>query len=214
MEERVYCVIKSEIYGEGSCVDQVFRSKDKVEKYCKIQEQLDPDYVFYIVERTFYDTKFDENVKISSYYNYTIIFDEEDCDNNDINEYCSELEPERQIYTYDDYVVLREDSIDAYSTESYTKAKAIAINEYEKQRGRYFNSELKYESFDKRKINDYLSYDTQICPICGGKIKHPYTGMITDEQLEEDLKTCQLIEVIDENNVTLGYRPLCKKGIQ
>lgn len=59
--------------------------------------------------------------------------------------------------------------------------------------------------------NKYLPYDTTICPICGGKIKHPYTGQVTDEQLQEDIDTCQLIEVIDENDNTLGYHAICKR---
>ena len=58
--------------------------------------------------------------------------------------------------------------------------------------------------------NKYLPYDTKICPFCGGRIKHPYTGVVTDEQLEEDMETCQLIEVVDENNFTLGYNAICK----
>lgn len=56
----------------------------------------------------------------------------------------------------------------------------------------------------------YYPYDLKICPICGGAIKHPYTGQVTSEQLEEDANTCTWIECVDENNYTLGYQPICK----
>lgn len=61
-------------------------------------------------------------------------------------------------------------------------------------------------------INDklYYDYNETTCPICGGKIKHPYTGSITSEQLDEDSKTCLWVEVIDENDSTLGFRPICR----
>lgn len=57
----------------------------------------------------------------------------------------------------------------------------------------------------------YLPYDTKVCPHCGGKIKHPYTGEVTSEQIDEDMNTCLLIEVIDESDSTLGYEAICKK---
>lgn len=48
------------------------------------------------------------------------------------------------------------------------------------------------------------------CPICGGKIKHQYTGNVTMEQLDEDLHTCLWIEVTDESRGCLGYHPICR----
>lgn len=56
----------------------------------------------------------------------------------------------------------------------------------------------------------YHDYYQTTCPVCGGKIKHPYTGSITSEQLEEDSNTCLWMEVVDEGRGTIGYRPLCR----
>ena len=54
-----------------------------------------------------------------------------------------------------------------------------------------------------------LPADTKICPVCGGPIKHPYTGNVTTKQIEEDEATCQLIEVCDGFGCTLGWHALC-----
>lgn len=51
-----------------------------------------------------------------------------------------------------------------------------------------------------------------ICPICGGKIKHPYTGTVSIEQIEEDIFTCIWMEVCDGGGGTIGYTPICKKN--
>ena len=51
-----------------------------------------------------------------------------------------------------------------------------------------------------------------ICPICGGKIKHEYTGYVTKEQLDEDFNSCLWIEHIDEGRSTIGYTPICKNS--
>ena len=56
----------------------------------------------------------------------------------------------------------------------------------------------------------YYDYNEQVCPICGSKIKHPYTGLVTPEQLEEDEKSCIWIEVVDEGRGTIGYSPICR----
>ena len=55
-------------------------------------------------------------------------------------------------------------------------------------------------------------YDGQgdTCPLCGSKIKHPYIGMVSEEQLEEDFKCCLWGEAIDECGSTLGYVPICR----
>lgn len=60
-----------------------------------------------------------------------------------------------------------------------------------------------------REENIYYPYDLEICPICGGAIKHPYTGNVTSEQMEEDSNTCIWIECVDENDMSLGYHPIC-----
>lgn len=62
-----------------------------------------------------------------------------------------------------------------------------------------------------RESNIYYPYGLNICPVCGGAIKHPYTGDVSMDQIEEDLNTCQWIECIDENNYTLGYQPICSR---
>ena len=55
-------------------------------------------------------------------------------------------------------------------------------------------------------------YDGQgnICPLCGGKIKHEYTGIVTSEQMEEDSNSCLWGECIDGGRGTIGYKPICK----
>lgn len=57
----------------------------------------------------------------------------------------------------------------------------------------------------------YFTGEDDICPICGNKIKHPYTGSVTLEQIEEDIRSCLWMEVIDESRGTIGYTPICKK---
>ena len=37
----------------------------------------------------------------------------------------------------------------------------------------------------------YYTGNGDICPVCGGRIKHPYTGEVTSEQIEEDMNFCQ-----------------------
>ena len=56
----------------------------------------------------------------------------------------------------------------------------------------------------------YYDYNGVICPMCGGRIKHPYTGEVTSEQIDEDINTCLWMEVIDEDDITLGWTPICK----
>lgn len=206
MREKVYCVMQSEYFDDGSYLDKIFKDESKAEKYCDIQNQIEPNYNFYVLEREYFDEDFNENVEVKNYYNYVLFFEEEELEENDT----SNTEPEKQMYTYDNYVILYEESLDAYSTEGYMKAKEIAINERNKLLGHPYNTDLKYKVINK--IEKYLPYDTTVCPICGGKIKHPCTGEVTLEQLEEDMKTCQLIEVVDENNTLLGYHAICKHG--
>jgi len=67
-----------------------------------------------------------------------------------------------------------------------------------KDKAPYVNYDIKYD------------YDYPFCPVCGGKIKHPYTGEVTLDQLKEDSDTCIWGEVIDEHDNTLGYVPYCR----
>lgn len=57
--------------------------------------------------------------------------------------------------------------------------------------------------------NLYEGTETR-CPVCGGRIKHEYTGNVTSEQLDEDMNTCLWMEVTDEGRGCLGYTPICK----
>ena len=59
-------------------------------------------------------------------------------------------------------------------------------------------------------IDNLYDGTSDMCPICGGKIKHPYTGHVTSEQLDEDFNTCQWMEVTDESRSCLGFRPICR----
>lgn len=61
-----------------------------------------------------------------------------------------------------------------------------------------------------RDHNIYYTGASDVCPVCGGRIKHPYTGLVTSEQLEEDEKCCIWMEVCDEGDGCLGYTPICK----
>lgn len=56
----------------------------------------------------------------------------------------------------------------------------------------------------------YYSGNSDICPVCWGRIKRPYTGKVTSEQLEEDMNCCQWMEVCDEYDGFLGYTPICR----
>jgi hypothetical protein len=56
----------------------------------------------------------------------------------------------------------------------------------------------------------YFDGKGTICPICGGKIIHPYIGLVTSEQLDEESKCCTWGEVIDEGDSTIGFIPQCK----
>ena len=56
----------------------------------------------------------------------------------------------------------------------------------------------------------YYTGNGDICPVCGGKIKHPYTGVVTSEQSEEDMNCCLWMEVCDEGDGCLGYTPICR----
>lgn len=56
----------------------------------------------------------------------------------------------------------------------------------------------------------YYTGNGDICPVCGFIIKHPYTGEVTSEQIEEDMNCCQWMEVCDESDGCLGYTPICR----
>ena len=214
--DKVYIVKQCEEYGENDIIVGVFRDKEKAEKYAEYQKQLYPYEICYTMEHEIMDDKFDINSKVGNYYNYSIPLDMIEVYSNldEYNDYCTETEP--LPYTYDNYVEITEEVLDAYSVESYEKAKEIALNEYARYTGEKFK-EMNYEVLNKitnqtiLSSPSYLPYETKVCPICGGRIKHPYTGLVTTEQMEEDANTCQLIEIVDEYDNTLGYSAVCRK---
>lgn len=76
------------------------------------------------------------------------------------------------------------------------------------------NNESMHDSGEFKYFGDiYYNGLGSTCPVCGGKIKHQYTGNITSEQMEEDSKCCLWIEHIDEGRSTIGYRPMCRGDI-
>lgn len=196
----------SELGADGSYLNSVFKDKDKAEKYIKVQEQLEPNYHFYMCEQELKDDKFDENSRVMEYYSYVIPFD---CTLDEVEQF-NDPEREPKIYTEDNYVEYHDYSIQAWSVKGFNYAKEIAEHAYKLLTEESLSCPINYVIIDKRNHEQYLPYDTKICPVCGGKIKHPYTGEITDEQIEEDMKTCQLVEVIDENDFTLGYHAICR----
>jgi hypothetical protein len=70
------------------------------------------------------------------------------------------------------------------------------------------NSEEKTPHYDH---DVYYDGRGTTCPVCGGKIIHPYTGLVTSEQLDEESKCCTWGEVIDEGDSTIGFIPQCKR---
>lgn len=56
----------------------------------------------------------------------------------------------------------------------------------------------------------YYDGNSKICPICGNKIIHQYIGNVTSEQLEEEMKCCLWVEVVDEGRSTIGYSIICR----
>ena len=214
----IYCVMVSEECGDGSSLSAVFKSKEKAEKYCEIQNQLEEGYCYWVNEQNFYDKKVSMKTKIGKYYNYYIDIDYIEPPTNvpefikqcDEDNECWEM-TENQKYTYKNYVEITEDCITAWSTVSYERAREIALNEFYKMNNMKYKARTYKVLISDKYKSKYLPYNTTICPICGGKIKHPYTGQVTDKQLQEDIDTCLLVEVIDENDNTLGYHAICKK---
>lgn len=57
----------------------------------------------------------------------------------------------------------------------------------------------------------YFDGRSKTCPICGGKIVHPFTGLLENtSQLDDEINNCVWIEVVDEGRSTIGYSPCCK----
>ena len=148
MSECCYLVHRTDDFGEGHTILAMFKEKQKAEKYCEIQEQLDDNnyYGFYVTKETFKDDSFDMDTKVSPYYFYMYEFDEpfnlEELDED--NE--SFMEAESQIYSYDNYVQVSEDSVIGYSTQNYETAREITLHYLKKG-----ETSIKYEIIDKQK---------------------------------------------------------------
>lgn len=57
----------------------------------------------------------------------------------------------------------------------------------------------------------YYDGTSEVCPICGGKIVHQFTGLLEDtSQLDDEINNCVWIEVVDEGGGTIGYTSICK----
>lgn len=48
-----------------------------------------------------------------------------------------------------------------------------------------------------------------VCPICGGPMCYPRTGLVTNDMLE-DYNKCNIIQIVDEYNNPEGYTVCCK----
>ena len=147
MSEYCYLVHQTEDFGEMHIILAMFRDRRKAEKYCELQEQLDDNYYnFYVTKETFKDDSFDMNTKVSSYYFYMYEFDEsfdlEELDED--NE--SFMSPEKQIYSYDNYVQVSKDSVIGYSTQNYETAREITLHYFKKG-----ETSIKYEIIDRQK---------------------------------------------------------------
>lgn len=54
-------------------------------------------------------------------------------------------------------------------------------------------------------------YETKICPNCGNVAKHPHTGLVSSEMLNEDSRACLILEEIDDSEGTTGYCIVCHR---
>jgi hypothetical protein len=200
--------MQSEEFGEGTCILGVFSNEENAKKYANIQSQLSPYYIFWVNPQKLLDASVNLNIEVKNYF-LAYIDIENGFNESDLNEEDAWTESEPMEYTFDNYVVVKKDTIESYSIESCDKAREI-LKDFLEHSFKGEPIKLQYKIIDKSSDQKYLDYNTKICPICGGKIKHPYTGELTQEQIEEDEKTCQLVEVIDENNFTLGFHAICR----
>jgi hypothetical protein len=64
-----------------------------------------------------------------------------------------------------------------------------------------------------------VTYDTTVCPFCGGPARWPTTGEVTKDEetwarYQDDENYCLLGECCDEGGGTVGYVVMCKRGNQ
>ena len=171
----IYCVMCSEEWGDGSSLSAVFKSKEKAEKYCEIQNQLEEGYSYWISEKEFYDKHVSMKTKIGRYYNYYIDFDVLELP-DDLTAFIKECDEhnesweltENQKYSYKNYVEITETCINGWSTVSYEKAREIALNEFYRMTDRKHKArtyKVLTSNFDNQRLKEsnHIVYECVEC---------------------------------------------------
>lgn len=128
----VYIVIGTDTASFGDCtfISSVFEKEEDAKAYCKIQEQLNEDYEFYIDKREL-KTDYDKNQKVVDYYVYYFDTDGDDPEMHN--------DPETIKRIYDKDLVVEEETLGdvttvaVYSVNSYEEAKQEALSLREKR---------------------------------------------------------------------------------
>ena len=201
----VYIIMCGDDYGEGGgTIDKVFKDPEVAIKYCNRKNELEKDscYYFYPTCENFSDDIVDNESPLIQYYSFTCELGVENPEDAYFN---YPEETELKIYKGDVYVEEHgfNTSYTVYSINSFEEAKEEALKIWK------YGFEIQTEYGNK-----YWDGYGKVCPICGNKIKHPYTGEVTIEQIEEDSNCCMWSEVIDEGRSTLGYLPQCRKDVK
>jgi len=179
----------------GGTIDKIFMNPEVAIKYCNRKNELEKEsgYYFYPEAQNYSDEDVDLITPIVECYGYTCSQDCEDPEEEWVND-----PEEKYIKMFDGDIFVDMDDLTytVYSKNSFEEAKQKALDIWEKG--------CKLE-------NGYYDGFGKVCPICGGRIKHPYTGAVTTEQIEEDSNCCIWVECIDEGRSTIGYHPCCRK---
>ena len=179
----------------GGTIDKIFKDPEIAIKYCNRKNQLEREsgYYFYPEAQNYSDEEVDLESPIVECYGYTC---ELGCENPE-EDYCNYPdETYIKMFDGDIFIDMDDTTYTVYSKNSFEEAKQKALEIWEN------GCELE---------NGYYDGYGKKCPICGGKIKHPYTGSVTSEQIEEDFNSCIWVECIDEGRSTIGYHPHCRK---
>lgn len=181
----------------GGTIDKIFKDPEVALKYCNRQNELEKDssYYFYPEAQNYSDDEVDTKSPIVEYYSYLCDLK---CDNPEEAYINYPDEKTTKIYKGDLYIDA--DNYDTcytvYSINSFEEAKDKALQIW---KNGFKLDDTHWDGFGK------------VCPICGGKIIHPYTGEVTSEQLDEESNCCIWMECIDEGRSTTGYVPCCRK---
>ncbi len=159
MKELFYLIHQAEDYGENHVILATFKDKKKAERYVEIEKFLNPYDSIWLSEESFKDEEFDENTRVTCYYEYTIDIEGftslEELDMS--NESWNQAEPS---YWYaDNYVEISAEGnfIVGYSNESYDRAREIALDYFKrmKLKGNY---KYNYEILDRRNKDENNKY--------------------------------------------------------